>query len=190
MGNIRHRRNNCYVRYRLPVMIGWISVRTFEPLSRGSVEIIMEPFVYFIQQAKKTLDINFLFLEVQHFNTALKDAHERGVIIRVLHDQENLSQDLEWLMSINNNVGGVLCIPDQLEVYVNQVHRFKYMIRDFESDKACVCVTVPKEFDPTTIWDQGGEADTAVSEYKPTIERSQHLFNQVWDTVLQVVHET
>lgn len=89
---IFHKRHNCVVCYDPNEgMSGWPPSSTRIKPSLQNLDILYEPLIYYIETAKKTLDIAVMLLSTKSVIKSLKEAQQRGVKIRIIVNEENSS---------------------------------------------------------------------------------------------------
>ncbi|KAL3285001.1 hypothetical protein HHI36_019130 [Cryptolaemus montrouzieri] len=79
------KRHNCVLMYyKGKGHTGWPTNSQKVDLNIKNIEILFEPFLYFINTAKTNLDIAIMSINVKSVIEALINAHERGVKVRVV----------------------------------------------------------------------------------------------------------
>lgn len=89
-----HNKANCVVMYCKNLgMKGWPNYENRIVPHLSNMNILFEPFLHFIDNSTKTIDIAMMLLNVNIISHALIKAHDRGVKIRIalnISRKENL----------------------------------------------------------------------------------------------------
>lgn len=84
------KRHNCVVTYYPQKgIMGWPPhIKRIKP-SIQNIDVLFEPFIYFITTAEHSIDVAIMLLGVKSIINALKDTYKKGIQIRIIVNKEN-----------------------------------------------------------------------------------------------------
>ncbi|KAJ8926551.1 hypothetical protein NQ314_021067 [Rhamnusium bicolor] len=128
------KRHNCVVMYtENKGMSGWPPHTGRVKLDinkKNSLDTLHEPILYFINTAKKSLDIAFMLLDVNSIYMALKRAHERGIKLRILLNYDHCESRLVEIKNLAKEGIEVLTYISH-KPGLSSIMHYKFMVKDY-----------------------------------------------------------
>ncbi|CAH0546144.1 unnamed protein product [Brassicogethes aeneus] len=130
-----HKRHNCVVLYSpRKGMSGWPPHLTrIKANIKDGMSVLIEPIVYFINTAIKSIDIAVMILTCEGITNALIDASKRGIKVRILLNFEhayNTSHLYRKMINEGVNIRFYVARHKEVSQSYSMMH-YKYMLKDY-----------------------------------------------------------
>ncbi|RZC37665.1 PLDc 2 domain containing protein [Asbolus verrucosus] len=133
-----YERHNCFLMYSRKYIKGWPPTYTIK-IDINNLNLFLEPYLYFINTSKYTLDIAVMSFAINPLFDALHEAIKKGVKVRLI---VNFLSVKTMNMKYNNlmKAGVEIAFYVDKTEKLNYIMHSKFMVKDYNSCSGFLCM--------------------------------------------------
>ncbi|KAK9877192.1 hypothetical protein WA026_016940 [Henosepilachna vigintioctopunctata] len=171
------KRHNCVVMYRSGKgHSGWPTLISANNISIKNIDLLYEPFMYFIDTAKKSLDIAIMSISVKPIIDALINAHKRGIKIRVISNfYTNVGKTNYYKEMKRQNIPIMFYVSTDK---TDSIMHTKFIVKDFDDTDGGYLLT--GSFNLTLTAFTSNYEDVVFTSNRVIVEDFHKNFEEMW----------
>lgn len=132
-----HERHNCVVMFSKTAIRGWPPEEI--KIDTNNMERLLEPYLYFIKSATKSIDVAVMALAMDQIVGALCEASKRGIKVRLVvnfQSVKGMNKKYKKITSAGIKVAFYIAKSSDL----SQIMHLKYMVKDYGNGSGFLCM--------------------------------------------------
>jgi phosphatidylserine/phosphatidylglycerophosphate/cardiolipin synthase-like enzyme len=174
-----YERHNCTIMYSRKQITGWppdykITIDT------NNLDRFLEPYLYFIDTAKYTLDIAVMTFTMKQLLNAVQNALKRGVKVRLIANFLSVKGSNKHYNELQKAGIKIALYVDKTE-NLNNIMHYKYMVKDYNVNNGFVCMGSMNFAGMSTVLNNFEDVTFTSSVY--VVEAFHKNFENCWEMI-------